>query len=126
MVRGEFCECASTTMEAAVSEAKRTRDHDEIRKWAQARNGHPARVRGQGEGGLLRIDFGKPEERLEPIEWDEFFQIFDDNNLDFLFQDKTSDGKESRFNKFVEHEGAGRDAHGQRAQAGHEQKARSR
>jgi len=90
-----------------VSEAKRTRNHDEIRKWAEARGGHPARVKGQGEGGLLRIDFGKPEERLEPIEWEEFFEIFDENNLDFLCQDKTADGKQSRFNKFVEHEGQG-------------------
>jgi hypothetical protein len=95
-------------MEAAVSEARRTRDHDEIRKWAQARNGHPSRVKSRGEGGLLRIDFGKPEDRLEPIEWDEFFQIFDENDLDFLFQDKTADGKESRFNKFVAREDAGR------------------
>jgi hypothetical protein len=93
--------------EAAVSEAKRTRDHDEIRKWAEARGGHPARVKGQGEGGLLRIDFGKPEDRLEPVEWEEFFQIFDENNLDFLCQDKTADGKQSRFNKFVEHESQG-------------------
>jgi hypothetical protein len=90
-----------------VSEAKRIRNHDEIRKWAQARGGHPARVKAQGEGGLLRIDFGKPEDRLEPLEWEEFFEIFDKNNLDFLCQDKTADGKQSRFNKFVEHERQG-------------------
>jgi hypothetical protein len=87
-----------------VSEAKRTRDHDEIRKWVEMRGGHPARVKGLGEGGLLRIDFGEPEESLEPMEWDEFFEVFEDNDLDFLHQDKTSDGKQSRFNKFVERE----------------------
>ena len=51
---------------------------------------------------VLRIDFGEPEESLEEISWDEFFKIFDENNLAFLYQDKTSDGKPSRFNKFVE------------------------
>jgi hypothetical protein len=89
-----------------VSEATRTRDHDEIRKWVEARGGHPARVKGTGEGGLLRIDFGEPDERLEPMEWEEFFSVFDENGLDFLHQDKTADGKQSRFNKFVSRENA--------------------
>jgi hypothetical protein len=48
----------------------------------------------------LRIDFGQPEEKLEKISWDEFFAIFDENELAFLYQDKTEDGV-SRFNKFV-------------------------
>ena len=87
-----------------MSEATRTRDHDTIRRWAEERDGHPARVRGQGPGGILRIDFGEPEENLEPMDWDEFFAVFDGNDLDFLYQDRTSDGAMSRFNKFVEAE----------------------
>ncbi|MCU0789721.1 MAG: hypothetical protein MUE79_01515 [Nitratireductor sp.] len=87
-----------------MSEATRTSDHETIRKWVEARGGHPARVKVLGEGGLLRIDFGEPEESLEPIEWDEFFEIFEENDLDFLHQDRTSDGKQSRFNKFVQRE----------------------
>jgi len=83
-----------------------TTDHDTIRTWAEARDGHPARVEGSGEGGILRIDFGEPEERLTPIEWDEFFRIFEENNLAFLYQDKTADGSTSRFNKLVNREGA--------------------
>jgi hypothetical protein len=35
------------------------------------------------------------------IEWDEFFATFDEHKLAFLHQDKTADGKPSRFNKFV-------------------------
>jgi hypothetical protein len=85
-----------------MAEAATTTDHDEIRKWIEARKGRPAAVRTKGEGGILRVDFGEPDENLEPIDWDEFFQIFDDNSLAFLHQDKTSDGKVSRFNKFVE------------------------
>lgn len=85
-----------------MSEAKTTVDHDEIRKWAQERDGHPAVVRTRGEGGILRIDFGEPEDNLEPIEWDEFFRIFDENHLAFLHQDEIGGKKQSRFNKFIE------------------------
>ncbi|UUP16748.1 hypothetical protein [Nitratireductor thuwali] len=85
-----------------MSEAKTTTDHDEIRAWAEARGGRPARVKGTALGGILRIDFGEPEENLEEISWEEFFRIFERSNVAFLFQDKTEDGKESRFNKFVE------------------------
>lgn len=84
-----------------MSSSNTTTDHDEIREWAEARDGHPAKVDTGGDGGILRIDFGKPEDNLEAIEWDEFFEIFDENNLAFLYQDKTADGSESRFNKFV-------------------------
>ncbi len=84
-----------------MSEATRTTDHDEIKAWAEARGGRPAKVDTDGPGGLLRIDFGAPDERLEEIGWDEFFEIFEENGLALLHQDKTADGGESRFNKFV-------------------------
>jgi hypothetical protein len=84
-----------------MSQSHTTKDHDTIRKWAEERDGHPAKVDTGGEGGILRIDFGEPEDSLTPIEWDEFFEIFDENGLDFLYQDKTADGGTSRFNKFV-------------------------
>ena len=85
-----------------MTESKTTTDHDEIRRWAEARYGHPARVKGQGEGGILRIDFGDPEDNLEEIDWNTFFEIFDENDLAFLYQEKTQDGGTSRFNKFVD------------------------
>lgn len=85
-----------------MSEASTTRDHDEIREWIEARGGRPARVKASRNGGILRVDFGEPEEELEEISWDEFFKIFDENDLAFLHQDETSGGKTSRFNKFVE------------------------
>ena len=85
-----------------MSTSETTTDHDTIRQWVEARGGHPARVKGRGPGGILRIDFGEPEESLEQISWDEFFKVFDENDLSFLHQDETQDGKTSRFNKFVE------------------------
>ena len=53
--------------------------------------------------GILRIDFddGEPDEGLETIGWDEFFEKFDESGLAFLHQDRTRDGSVSRFHKFV-------------------------
>jgi hypothetical protein len=87
-----------------MSSATTTTDHDEIRKWAEARGGRPAMVKTHGKGGILRFDFGEPEENLTPVSWDEFFEVFEDSNLAFLHQDKQG-GDTSRFNKFVEREG---------------------
>jgi hypothetical protein len=83
-----------------------TTDHQQIRRWVEARNGHPAVVRstegsGPGNAGLLRIDFDEAEESLEQTSWDEFFETFDTNGLAFLYQDNTASGRKSRFNKFV-------------------------
>ncbi len=92
--------------------SKSTTDHEEIKRWAEARGGRPAIVKGtegRGEGiGLLRIDFvgrGEPKDAsLQEVSWDEFFRTFDEKHLSFLYQDKTTQGKESRFFKFVNRE----------------------
>ena len=87
-----------------MAEAKTTTNHDEIRKWVESRGGRPTVVKGtegrDGEG-LLRIDFAEPDDKLQPIDWETFFHTFDDRKLAFLHQDRTADGKESRFFKFV-------------------------
>jgi hypothetical protein len=88
-----------------MAQAMATTDHDTIKRWVEARRGHPALVkateRQRGRGGLLRIDFDPPEESLAAIGWDEFFEIFEENELVFLYQDQTASGRKSRFNKFV-------------------------
>jgi hypothetical protein len=43
-----------------MTEGKITTDHDEIKKWVEARGGRPVKVKETGGGsdtGLLRIDF---------------------------------------------------------------------
>ena len=90
-----------------MSQAQSTIDHDTIRNWAEERNGHPARVKDSGEGGILRIDFDPPEESLEEIGWEEFFSVFEKRNLAFLYQEKTEEGSTSRFNKLVHREEEG-------------------
>lgn len=87
-----------------MSEAKTTTDHGEIRRWVERHGGRPARVRrtgGKDDPGILRFDFGEPDEALEEIGWDEFFDKFEENGLALLYQDKTAAGKDSRFNKLV-------------------------
>jgi hypothetical protein len=89
-----------------AGESRKTVDHQEIKKWVEARGGRPATVKGtEGikDAGVLRIDFPDRGEdnRMEPISWDEFFKTFDEKSLAFLFQEKTRDGKQSRFSKFV-------------------------
>lgn len=89
-----------------ASTSQVTTDHEKIRKWAEKRGGHPAHVKGTGgkdDAGLLRIDFPgySGENTLEKISWGEFFEKFDEKDLAFVYQEKTSDGHESRFFKLV-------------------------
>lgn len=91
----------------SAHESKTTTDHDTIREWVESRDGVPASVKGTESGeehaGLLRIHF--PEysgrEELEQISWEEFFDKFEESRLAFLYQEKTKDGKISRFFKFT-------------------------
>src|SRR5947209_18854266 len=89
-----------------AGETKITTNHDEIRKWAEARGGRLATVKGtggNGEVGVLRIDFPgyRGEDTLEEISWDEFFKKFEEKKLAFLYQDKTASGEPSYFFKFI-------------------------
>lgn len=88
--------------------SKTTRDHDEIRKWAEARGAVPAEVKGtenKGEPGILRFEFPKApnhnDSKLEEISWEDFFEKFDERNLELVYQEHTADGQQSNFNKLV-------------------------
>ncbi len=86
------------------SQSATTRDHEKIRQWVEERDGKPAVVKdteSRGDGtGLLRIRFDDAENDLQDIEWQEFFDTFDDKDLTFLYQESI-DGSQSRFFKFV-------------------------
>jgi hypothetical protein len=87
-----------------MSQALATTDHNEIRRWIESRGGKPASVAAtmrKGDPGILRVDFDPPEDSLKRLDWDTFFEAFEQNDLAFLYQDKTADGHESRFFKFV-------------------------
>lgn len=93
-----------------MAQAKATTDHDFIRRWVEDRGGHPARVKrtgGESDPGILRIDYPgyAGEESLEGIDWDEFFDKFEENELAFLYQEEET----SRFSKLVHRDSVGDD-----------------
>jgi hypothetical protein len=102
--------------DTATESTKATTDHEEIRRWAEARGARPARVKdtgGQGDPGILRLDLpgDGPDPNLEPISWEEWFNAFDENKLAFVYQDETVDGRPSTFNKLVSRETVQERAH---------------
>lgn len=88
-------------------EARKTIDHDEIRRWAEARGGRPVAVRGTEDpeeaSRMLRIGFNS-DPSLETVDWEDFFGTLEDEDLAFVYQEKTRDGKPSRFFKLVSRE----------------------
>ena len=85
--------------------SRTTADHTIIQRWTEARGGQAARVKGTAKhsAGLLRIHFPEAsnDDALESIPWDEFFEKFEEKKLAVVYQEATSDGEISRFNKIV-------------------------
>jgi len=93
-----------------MASARTTTNHEEIRKWAEARGAKPSTVKRTTkteEPGILRLHFPgySGGESLQEISWDEWFRKFDDQNLALLFQESTRDGRPSNFNKLVSRSG---------------------
>jgi ferritin-like metal-binding protein YciE len=88
-----------------------TTDHDFIRGWVEERGGWPARVKGTGSGddpGLIRVDFPgfSGQDSLERIDWETWFEGFEENNLAFLHRDLSHGGGDlDRFNKLISRTG---------------------
>lgn len=87
-----------------MAQTTRTIDHQEIKEWIEARGGSPAVVEGTHDefgSGILRVDFGDGEEDLEELSWEEFFRVFDINDLAFVYQEDTEAITDSYSCKFV-------------------------
>jgi hypothetical protein len=96
-----------------------TTDHHTIRRWAEERGGTPSEAIGTARGdepGIIRIDFPgwSGEGKLRPISWDEWFRKFDASNLAFVYEEETSGGQRSNFNKLVARETAAARGRGER------------
>jgi hypothetical protein len=93
-----------------MSLSKQTHNHEEIKKWVEKHEGIPTIIKGtdkKDEGGVLRIHFpshSEKDDNFEEIDWDRFFEEFDANKLDLVYQEKKADGGESTFHKFVARE----------------------
>ena len=88
--------------------SKTTRDHEEIRRWAESHGAVPSEVASTQRGkepGILRFQFPDAAQRnddnLQEISWDDFFEKFDANGLELIYQEQTADGEKSNFNKLV-------------------------
>jgi len=75
---------------------KKTQDGNKIENWVKNRDGVPAKIKGTKD--LIRIKFDSLEDELIPITWFEFYKIFEDKKLTFLYEDND----ESRFCKFID------------------------
>jgi hypothetical protein len=101
---------ASRSEETLGRVTKVTTNHDKILRWGQERGAKPARVRGTGDVGVIRLEFpgapGARDEQLDPISWEEWLKKFDENGLAFVFEENTASGRKSNFNKLVKKETA--------------------
>lgn len=95
---------ASLTGEYKPGATLLTRNHDIIRRWAEARGAQPATVPGtehEGRPGVLRFDFpGYGGQELKHISWDEWFRTFEARDLVFVYQETQKDGTPSNFFRF--------------------------
>jgi hypothetical protein len=110
----------SQSESGSQASSKTTTDHDQIREWAEQRGGIPACVQGTGDSddvGIIRIEFpdapNSRDQKLQEIDWDEFFEKFDDQGLALLYQETLASGETSNFYKIIKREtaksaGAGR------------------
>ena len=92
-----------------MSNAKKTTDHLEIRRWAESRGAKPALVKdspGPYEIGVLRMhvpgsDLGP---RAETLSWDAFFQKFDEEALAMVIPEEAHEASDATA-KLVRREG---------------------
>lgn len=84
-----------------------TDNHAVIKKWVEIRYGTPALLEGivdkSKAARMLRINFpSEAKEGLKDISWELFFEIFDKNNLSFLYQEGNDvKGELSKFYKII-------------------------
>lgn len=79
-----------------------TRSHDVIRGWAADRLAQPALEGKSSDEKIAALRFLFPEtpvEGLEPTDWAEWFTLFDEAALVFLYEER-ADGVKSHFYQF--------------------------
>ncbi len=97
-----------------------TTNHDDIRRWAEAKGGRPAAVKRTHQGGdvgIIRIMFpDNPQsehDSLVEISWDEFFRQFEESKLALLYEE------DGLFSKIIGRDTLERREHGEHASRHH-------
>src|SRR5919108_87236 len=88
---------------------KRTTSPRTIRQWVEERGGYPAvlkTARGEEPAGTLRIVLAEEvaAEDVERLDWNDFFARFDAQGLALVYQEATTEGKESGVAELVRRE----------------------
>lgn len=88
-------------------EVKYTNQLDIIIEWVTKRGGKPVKATHVGKRNnsieLIEIDFsGKPEDFFKEISWEEWYEVFKKNKLQFIYIERNSNGMESRFYKLCQ------------------------
>lgn len=79
---------------------KYTVDNKEIRGWVEAHGGMPVVLKeaveedeeGEESSDMLHISFDPNDINMEEMEWDEFFERFDNENLALVYDEITPEG----------------------------------
>lgn len=83
----------------------RTIEHRVVREWAEKRGLVPTTIRGTWGSDLpTPLQLTEPEADADParieLTWDQFFEIFEDRQLAFTYQDDDVSGVPSQYYKF--------------------------
>jgi hypothetical protein len=82
-----------------------TTEHETVRDWVEQRGSVPAQVTdpaGEDPGSLAIVPAGKDDDSLALISWEEFFEIFDDEGLAFVYQTEKENPREQWFCAFTQ------------------------
>jgi len=84
-----------------------TRDLETIKTWVTQRCGRPVKSTFRSKKkdliDIIEIHFDEKEETIfTPISWEEWYEVFKKHDLNFIYREKSSNGKESRFYKICQ------------------------
>lgn len=83
-----------------------TINHNEIKNWAEERKGTPASLKepsAEASNLILRIlfDHEKNVDQVKNISWEQFFKLFEQHQLAFVYKHENFGGKNSNAHRFV-------------------------
>jgi len=84
---------------------KYTIDNDEIRAWIEEHGGVPATIKGMSEdeedgvesADMLHISFDPNDPNMEEMDWEEFFERFENENLALVYDENASGDEANDF-----------------------------